>query len=43
MANTMNTLYDQDLYAWAHDNAELLRQGRFAEADIEHIADYWPD
>jgi len=39
MANTMNTLYDQDLYAWAHDNAELLRQGRFAEADIEHIAE----
>jgi plasmid stabilization system protein ParE len=35
----MNTLYDQDLYAWAHDNAELLRQGRFAEADIEHIAE----
>lgn len=35
----MNTLYDQDLYAWAKDNADLLRQGRFSEADMEHIAE----
>jgi hypothetical protein len=32
-------LYDQDFYAWANEQAGLLRAGRLSEADIEHIAD----
>ena len=34
-----NTLYDQDFYAWANTQAELLRAGKLAEADIENIAE----
>ena len=34
-----NTLYDQDFYAWANAQAELLRAGRLSEADIENIAE----
>jgi hypothetical protein len=32
-------LHDQDFYAWANEQALLLRAGRLSEADIEHIAD----
>ena len=32
-------LYDQDFYKWTARNAELLRAGRLAEADLEHIAE----
>jgi hypothetical protein len=32
-------LYDSDFYAWSREQAELLRAGRLAEADIEHIAE----
>jgi hypothetical protein len=32
-------LYDQDFYAWANEQAGLLREGRLSEADIEHIAE----
>jgi hypothetical protein len=32
-------LYDQDFYAWANEQAGLLRSGRLSEADIEHIAE----
>jgi len=32
------TLYDQDFYAWANQQAQLLRAGKLSEADIEHIA-----
>ena len=32
-------LYDQDFYAWANEQAALLRAGKLSEADIEHIAD----
>jgi hypothetical protein len=32
-------LYDRDTAEWARQNAELLREGRFSEADIEHIAE----
>jgi hypothetical protein len=32
-------LHDQDFYAWANEQAGLLRAGRLSEADIEHIAD----
>lgn len=32
-------LYDRDFYAWSREQVELLRAGRVAEADIEHIAE----
>jgi hypothetical protein len=32
-------LYDQDFYAWANEQAGLLRAGWLSEADIEHIAE----
>ena len=31
--------YDKDFFAWANEQAALLRSGRLAEADIEHIAE----
>jgi hypothetical protein len=34
-----STLYDRDFYAWSREQAELLRAGKLAEADIEHIAE----
>ena len=33
------TSYDQDVVAWAREQAALLRAGRFGEIDVEHIAD----
>ncbi|ARN81337.1 DUF29 domain-containing protein [Methylocystis bryophila] len=35
----MGSPYEKDFYAWAHEQAALLRGGRLAEADIEHIAE----
>jgi len=37
----MNTisLYEQDIHAWTQQTAELLRQGRFQEVDIEHLVE----
>jgi hypothetical protein len=32
-------LYDEDFFAWANEQAGLLREGRLSEADIEHIAE----
>ena len=32
-------LYDCDFFAWSLEQAELLRAGKLAEADIEHIAE----
>lgn len=32
-------LYDTDFYVWTQQTASLLRQGRFAEIDIEHLAE----
>jgi hypothetical protein len=32
-------LYDLDFAQWAERNAQLLRSGRFADADIENIAE----
>lgn len=32
-------LYDQDFYAWANEQAGLLRAGKLSEADLEHIAE----
>jgi hypothetical protein len=37
MSNT--TLYDRDFYAWANEQAALLRAGNLTAADIEHIAE----
>ena len=34
-----NAAYDTDFYAWAQEQAALLRSGRLADADIEHIAE----
>jgi hypothetical protein len=31
------TLYQTDYAAWAQRNAELLRERRFSELDIEHL------
>jgi len=35
----MTQTYEDDLYAWALKNADLLRQGRFAEIDVDNIAE----
>ena len=34
-----SSLYDRDFYAWANEQAGLLRAGKLAHADIEHIAE----
>jgi hypothetical protein len=33
------TLYEHDVYAWAMHTATLLREKRFNELDIEHLAE----
>lgn len=35
----MGTTYDQDVVAWANEQAALLRAGKFSAIDIEHIAE----
>ena len=35
----MSETYDRDFYAWANEQAALLRAGRLSEADIAHIAE----
>ena len=32
-------LYEQDLYAWSKVQADLLRAGRLAEVDLEHLVE----
>jgi hypothetical protein len=34
-----SVLYDRDFYAWANEQAALLRAGKLSLADIEHIAE----
>jgi Domain of unknown function DUF29 len=34
---TAKDLYQDDLYAWAQDQAALLRAGRFDALDLEHL------
>ena len=34
-----NTLYERDFYAWANEQAALLRAGQLGLADIENIAE----
>lgn len=31
------SIYEQDFYAWSKAQAELLRAGRYAELDLEHL------
>src|SRR5690242_6255856 len=33
------TLYEDDFSAWASETARLLREGRFGEIDVEHVAE----
>jgi hypothetical protein len=33
------TLYDTDFYVWCHEQARLVRERRFAELDIENVAE----
>ncbi len=37
--STAPDLYEHDFYAWAIHNADLIRQGRFAEIDAQNIAE----
>ena len=34
-----DSLYDQDLYAWATYSARMVRERRFDELDLEHLAE----
>ena len=36
---TATTSYDKDVIIWSQEQARLLRAGRFADLDIEHLAD----
>jgi hypothetical protein len=35
----MGTRYEQDIVAWAREQAALLREGKLSAIDIEHIAE----
>jgi hypothetical protein len=35
----MTSLYDVDFYAWANEQASLLRAGKLSNADIQNIAE----
>jgi hypothetical protein len=35
----MSDLYDRDFYAWANEQAALLRSGKLSDADAAHIAE----
>ncbi len=37
--NHLSTNYEQDFYAWLMHNAQLIRQGRFVEVDVENVAE----
>jgi len=39
MTAMSTALYEQDFYAWANEQAGLLRAGKLSEADIAHIAE----
>ncbi|WP_295426501.1 DUF29 domain-containing protein [uncultured Thiodictyon sp.] len=36
---TSTAAYEQDVIAWANEQARLLRAGQFARLDIEHLAE----
>ena len=35
----MNTPYQKDIVAWANEQAEFIRMGKFDQLDLEHIAE----
>jgi hypothetical protein len=35
----LDALYETDFYAWAREQAALLRAGRFRELDLEHLVE----
>ena len=35
----MNTSYNTDVVAWANEQARLIREGKFDQLDLEHIAE----
>ncbi|WP_257275067.1 MULTISPECIES: DUF29 domain-containing protein [unclassified Endozoicomonas] len=35
----MENLYDTDFYTWSYQQAELIRQGRFDELDIDNLVE----
>lgn len=35
----MNTIHEQDFYAWTQEQAALLRQGQLDHLDLEHLAE----
>lgn len=37
--HTQQKKYEKDFYAWALQSAQLIREGKFAEVDIEHVAE----
>jgi hypothetical protein len=39
MATITKTLYDTDFVEWTAHTADLLRQGRFDEVDLEHVVE----
>ncbi|MGF6899465.1 DUF29 domain-containing protein [Paraburkholderia sp. GAS348] len=39
MVATHDALYERDFYAWANEQAALLRSGKLADADLGHIAE----
>lgn len=39
MKSSPSYLYDQDIVAWANQQAEALRTGHFAQLDLEHLAE----
>ena len=39
----MSTAYESDFYAWARENAALLRSGQLSRIDLEHIAEELED
>ncbi len=35
----MESLYDKDFYEWTRENAQLLRQRRFSEVDLDNLVE----
>ena len=39
MLSPLTKVYEQDFYAWSIQQATLIRSGRWAELDIDHLAE----
>ncbi len=39
MSAKLKDEYDSDFYLWTLHNAELIRQGKFSEVDVENVAE----